>query len=233
MRALRIGWAIASFLAVQILVCGLAAAPVVVAWIGLLRATRAWPDLARTAVLAAGLGPSYLAFALLLMVASVVVLRLVGWRAPVDAVMPVAGVGWPVLTWARAGGSAHLVRLISGSLLRGSPVWTAYLRLSGARLGRRVYVNSLAVSDYNLLEFGDDVVIGADAHISGHTVEAGVVRTGRVRLGRGVIIGVGSVVDIGVVIGDEAQIGALSLVPKHTMLPGGATYVGIPARRLG
>ncbi len=36
-------------------------------------------------------------------------------------------------------------------------------RVTGARIGRRVYVNTLFISDHNLLEFGDDVVIGADA----------------------------------------------------------------------
>jgi hypothetical protein len=64
-------------------------------------------------------------------------------------------------------------------------MWTTYLPLNDARIGRRVYVNSLALSDYNLLAFGDDVVIGADVHRSGHTVEAAVVRTAGVRLESG------------------------------------------------
>ena len=62
------------------------------------------------------------------------------------------------------------------------PYWTAHLRLGGARLGKRVLVNSLSVSDYNLIECGDDVVIGGAVHLSGHTVEAGVVKTARVEL---------------------------------------------------
>jgi acetyltransferase-like isoleucine patch superfamily enzyme len=111
-------------------------------------------------------------------------------------------------------------------------VWTAYLRLSGARIGRRVYVNSLGLSDYNLLELGEGVVIGADVHLAGHTVESGVVKTMPVRLGRNVTIGVGSIVDIGVVAGEGCQVGALSLVPKHTTLEPGAVYAGIPVRRI-
>jgi acetyltransferase-like isoleucine patch superfamily enzyme len=95
-------------------------------------------------------------------------------------------------------------------------------------VGRRVYVNTLAISDHNLLEFGDDVVVGADVHISGHTVEHGVVKTGPVRLGDNVTIGLSSVIDIDVTIGDGVQIGALSLVPKHTALEPGGVYAGIP-----
>jgi acetyltransferase-like isoleucine patch superfamily enzyme len=90
----------------------------------------------------------------------------------------------------------------------------------------------LFVSDHNLLEFGDDVVIGSEVHLSGHTVEAGVVKTARVHLGRDVIIGLGAVIDIGVTVGDETQVGALSLVPKHTVLDAGGVYAGIPVRRI-
>jgi acetyltransferase-like isoleucine patch superfamily enzyme len=137
--------------------------------------------------------------------------------------------GWPLLRWARYMASIHLVRVAAGQLLRGTPVWTSYLRLCGARIGRRVYVNTLGLSDYNLLEFGDDVVIGSDVHIAGHTVEGGVVKTAVVRLGAGVTIGIGSIVEIGVSAGDRAQVGALSFVPKHTVLASETLYVGIPA----
>jgi carbonic anhydrase/acetyltransferase-like protein (isoleucine patch superfamily) len=55
------------------------------------------------------------------------------------------------------------------------------------------------------------------------------VKTARVRLGRNVTIWLCSVIEIGVEIGADAQIGALSFVPKHTKLPGGVVYVGAPA----
>jgi non-ribosomal peptide synthetase-like protein len=136
------------------------------------------------------------------------------------------------MRWVRYMVASHVVRVLAGAIFRGSPVWTAYLRLNGAKIGRRVYVNSLFVSDHNLLEFGDEVVIGSEVHLSGHTVEAGVVKTARVRLGREVTIGLGSVIDIGVTVGDGCQVGALSLVPKHTILEPGGVYAGIPVRRL-
>ena len=88
-------------------------------------------------------------------------------------------------------------------------------------------------ADHNLLEFGDDVIIGADVHISGHTVEAGMLKTAGVRLGSNVTIGLASVIDIDVAIGPYCQVGALTLVPKHSRLDSDAVYVGIPARRIG
>jgi acetyltransferase-like isoleucine patch superfamily enzyme len=140
--------------------------------------------------------------------------------------------GWPLMRWVRYMAAIHVVRVLAGTIFRGSPIWTAYLRLNGARIGRRVYVNTLSISDHNLLEFGDDVVIGGDVHISGHTVERGVVKTGFVRLGHNVTIGLGSVVDIDVEAGPRCQVGALSLVPKHARLESGAVYAGVPVRRL-
>jgi acetyltransferase-like isoleucine patch superfamily enzyme len=164
---------------------------------------------------------------------SALAVRLAGWRTRDQRRWAIADLDWELLDWARYLAAAHLVRLVAGSLFRGSPIWTAYLRLNGATIGRRVYVNSLSISDHNLLTFGDDVVIGADVHMSGHTVEGGVVKTGSVHLGPRVTIGLGSVVDIDVEAGAGCQVGALSLVPKHTRLAGDAVYAGIPAKRIG
>jgi acetyltransferase-like isoleucine patch superfamily enzyme len=76
------------------------------------------------------------------------------------------------------------------------------------------------------------VVVGGDVHLSGHTVENGMLKTAPVKLGRGVTVGVGSVVGIGVEVGDRSQIGALSLVPKFTRLEKDGVYAGTPVRKL-
>jgi acetyltransferase-like isoleucine patch superfamily enzyme len=205
--------------------------PVALFWIHL-GASLPPADATRAIVIGVLLAPSYVVFAWCLMIASALEVRVIGAHTPADAEMRIADFSWPLLRWARQMVRLHIVRVFSGTLFRGSPIWTAYLRLNGARIGRRVYVNTVFVSDHNLLDFGDDVVIGAEVHVSGHTVEGGVVKTGRVRLERAVTVGLGSVIEIGVEIGANAQIGALSFVPKHTRWPGNAVYAGIPIRRL-
>lgn len=87
--------------------------------------------------------------------------------------MRISDMEWRLLRWIRYAASLQVVRPIAGSLVRGTPLWTAHLRLCCARLGKRVYVNSLFVSDYNLLECGDDVVIGALSFVPKHTTLAG------------------------------------------------------------
>jgi acetyltransferase-like isoleucine patch superfamily enzyme len=229
--AWRITWTLASLVAVQTLVCGVSAAPVVLVWQWLLPVAGSSP-VARWAWVSVSIVPSYVLFAVCLMIVSPLALRLLRWQTPPDAEMRITDMDWPLLSWVRYGASLHLVRVIAGTLVRGTPLWTSHLRLSGARLGKRVYVNSLSVSDYNLIECGDDVVIGGGVHLSGHTVEAGLVKTARVRLGNNVTIGLGSVIEIGVEIGSDSQVGALSFVPKHTKLKGGLVYAGTPARPL-
>jgi acetyltransferase-like isoleucine patch superfamily enzyme len=229
--AWRIVWTLASLVAVQIVVCAVSAAPVVLLWRWLIRVAASNPT-AQWALFSAAIAPSYVLFALCLMIVSPLAMRLLRWQTPRDAEMRIADMDWRLMRWVRYGASIHLVRVIAGTLVRGTPLWTGHLRLNGARLGKRVYVNSLSVSDYNLIECGDDVVIGSAVHLSGHTVEAGIVKTARVRLGNNVTIGLGSVIEIGVEIGPDSQIGALSFVPKYTKLAGGIVYAGAPAKPL-
>ena len=93
-----------------------------------------------------------------------------------------------------------------------------------------MHINTLSVIDHNLLEIGDGAVIGSDVHMSGHTVEGGVVKTASIWIGRNATIGVLSVIEIGAEIGDGCQVGALSFVPKFARLEAGKTYAGIPVR---
>lgn len=218
-----------AILAVEVVVVGLAAFPSAVALTRLAGFASGTP---RAAVLAVAAGPAYVLFALCLMALSAASTWLTGARTPPDAEMRIADMSWPLMRWARYLAAAHVVRVFAGTLFRGTPVWSWYLRMNGATLGRRVFVNSLSVSDHNMLDFGHDVVIGAEVQLSGHTVERGVVKTGRVVLGDGVTIGLCSVVDIDVEVGARAQVGALSLVPKHTRLEAGVVYAGIPVRPL-
>lgn len=227
----RLAWAVGTAFAVECVVFGLSVLPATLFWEWTFR----WSlpaNWIRIVLLSMSLVPAYLLFAVALMTLTAAALRLVGWRTAPHAELRIVDLEWPLLDWARYAMATHVVRVFAGTLLRATPLWTLCLRLNGARIGRRVFVNSVTLSDHNLLECGDDVVIGAGVYLSGHTVERGVVRTAPVRLGPGVTIGVGSVIGIGVSIGAHTQVGALSVVPKHRTLEPDAVYGGVPVRRL-
>jgi acetyltransferase-like isoleucine patch superfamily enzyme len=228
---LRVAWTVFTSFLVETTIFGLSALPGVLFW----TVNRQWQvpgEWLRIVVLSMTIIPAYLIFAVTLMVLSAVAMRTLGWRTPADTEMRIADMSWPLLDWVRYMTSIHVVRVFAGAFFRSTPVWTYYMRLNGARFGPGVYINSLALSDHNLLDFGRGVVVGDGAHISGHTVERGVVKTGRVRLGDHVTVGLGAALGIGVEAGANCQIGALTVVPKGTRLAAGATYAGVPARRI-
>lgn len=225
----RLTWAMMSIFVVESLLLAFAIVPAAVFYQWHLR----WelsPWWLRGVLLGAATVPAYLIFAVLLMVLSALACRVFGWRPRPDQEMSIAELGWPLLDWGRYSIVTHVVRLLVGTALRATPVWVWYLRLDGATIGRRVWVNSLAVTDHCLIRLGDDVVVGAGAHLSGHTVERGRVRTGTIDLAAGTTVGVNAILGIGVSAGPRCQIGALSFVPKHSSLSGGTTYAGVPAR---
>jgi acetyltransferase-like isoleucine patch superfamily enzyme len=228
---LRVAWALVTVFVVESLVFGLSVLPAVLFWEWHFRWELESAPL-RVVFLSMAFIPAYVLFTLALILLSGLATRITGWRTPSSAEIAIEEFSWPLLDWARYMVSIHLVRIFAGTLFRATPVWTFYMRLNGARMGRGVFVNSLEVTDHNLLDFAEDVVVGGGVHLSGHTVEGGVLKTAPVRLGRGVTVGVGSVVGIGVVAGDGCQIGALSLVPKFTELEEGAVYVGIPVKKM-
>ena len=231
MKVFRIVVTATAIVILQTIICGIAMLPAVLLW----RNGVALAPTGSTAALVAAsmlLMPAYIVFALCLMPVSAIIMRMVGAQTPPHSELRISDISWPLMKWVQYMSAAHIVRLVSGTMFRGSPLWTAYLRMNGARIGKRVFINTLSIGDHNLLELGDDVVIGADVHISGHTVEDGMVKTGGVRVGSHVTIGLGSAIDIDVDIGEGCQIGALTFVPKHARLDANAVYVGIPARKL-
>jgi acetyltransferase-like isoleucine patch superfamily enzyme len=227
----RLAWTVVSAFVVESVIFGLAVLPAAVFW----QWHFTWAIDAvwlRIVLLAMSFLPAYLLFAVMLMALSALAMRGLGWRTLPNADLRISDLSWELANWARYSVSSHIVRMFAGSVFRNTPVWIWYMRLNGARIGRRCWVNSLDVVEHCLLEFGDGVVVGAGVHLSGHTVERGVVRTARVRLGTNTTVGVSTHVEIDVETGPGCQIGSLSMVPKGSRLDGGSVYVGCPVHKL-
>lgn len=154
MKVFRIVVTAAAIVIVQTVICGTSILPAVLLW----RGGVGWaPADSTLQILVASmlLMPAYIVFALCLMPVSAIVMRLVGARTPPDAELRISDLSWPLMKWVQYMSTAHIVRLVSGSMFRGSPLWTAHLRMNGARIGKRVFINTLSIADHNLLELGD------------------------------------------------------------------------------
>jgi acetyltransferase-like isoleucine patch superfamily enzyme len=102
-------------------------------------------------------------------------------------------------------------------------------RMLGMKLGKNVTIASGVTLDYffpELIEIGDNTIVGMDAMILTHEFLHDRWRNGKVRIGTNVLLGAQSTVLAGVTIGDGAKISAMSLV--HKSVPAGAFVGGVP-----
>ncbi len=117
-------------------------------------------------------------------------------------------------------------------LLPGSPLYVLYLRALGAKIGRGVAIFSRTVpACTDLLTIGEGTVIRKDTFFTGYQVQAGVIQTGSVTLGKNVFVGEMSVIDIDTELGDGAQLGHVSSLHPGQAVPAGEHWHGSPAVR--
>lgn len=104
-------------------------------------------------------------------------------------------------------------------------------RRLGMKLGDNVTIASGATLDYffpELIEIGENSIIGMDSMILTHEFLLDRWRCGKVSIGKGVMVGAQSLILAGVTIGDRATISAKSLV--HKSVPGHWFVGGDPLR---
>jgi len=76
---------------------------------------------------------------------------------------------------------------------------------------------------------GDFCQINAHSALQTHLYEDRVMKVGRVRLGRGVCVGAAATVLYDTHVGDNAQIGLLTVIMKGENLPANTRWEGAPA----
>jgi non-ribosomal peptide synthetase-like protein len=111
----------------------------------------------------------------------------------------------------------------------GTPLMPPLLRLFGARFGKRVFIDSTYLTEFDLVSVGDDAAIGDAAALQTHLYEDRVMKMSNVRISAGCTVGARSVVLYDSVMGPGASLDALSLVMKGECLPADSHWRGIPA----
>lgn len=116
------------------------------------------------------------------------------------------------------------------NLLTGTPLMGPVLRLFGARIGRRVWLGTTYLTEFDLVEVGDDAAVAEVTSLQTHLFEDRVMKMSEVRIGAGAAVGTRSVVLYDARVGAGASLDALSLVMKGEHLPEQTRWRGIPAR---
>jgi non-ribosomal peptide synthetase-like protein len=117
-------------------------------------------------------------------------------------------------------------------LFVGSPLYVLYLRALGAKVGPGVAIFSRRVPVCtDLLTIGAGTVIRKESFVLCYRGQAGRIEIGPVTLGRNVVIGERTVLDINTSMGDGAQLGHASALHSGQAVPEGERWHGAPAQR--
>lgn len=126
----------------------------------------------------------------------------------------------------------NLSDLFFTAILRGTPFLPWFFRLLGAQIGKRVYMDTTCLTEFDLVSIGDDVTLGRDSTVQTHLFEDRVMKMSHIRIGKGCAVGTLSLVLYDTEMEENTSLGALSLLMKRETLPARTRWHGIPARRV-
>lgn len=115
-------------------------------------------------------------------------------------------------------------------MLTGTPFLPVALRRFGARIGRRTWIATTYLTEFDLVEVGDDAAVGPGVSLQTHLFEDRVMKMSTVRVAPGATVGARSVVLYDATVGSDVDLERLSLLMKGEELGAGGRWRGIPAR---
>jgi acetyltransferase-like isoleucine patch superfamily enzyme len=176
-----------------------------------------------------GITGGFFLFGISLILAVAIVRILMGLRSKEDEI-PIPSMR--LWNWYHYDGLLLFVGNVFGPFLRSMSLFNVYVRLMGGKVGKNVIINTNKIYDHDLLEIGDNTIIGGDVVIIAHVAEARKLVRRRVKIGKNVTIGQLTSIFPGAQIGDNVTIGAHTLVPKNAIIPSDTVWGGVPAHQL-
>jgi non-ribosomal peptide synthetase-like protein len=115
--------------------------------------------------------------------------------------------------------------------LEGTPFLNLYLRLLGAKIGRRVYMDTSDITEFDVVSVGDDAALNEGCGLQTHLFEDRVMKISTVEIGAGCSIGASAVVLYDSVMEPGSSLDDLSMLMKGETLPANTAWQGSPARK--
>lgn len=136
----------------------------------------------------------------------------------------------PTIGWATTGALTNWANTFFLQHWKGTPWLNLYLRLMGAKIGRRVSINTIHIYEWDLITIEDEAVLGGDCMVQGHLLENGRMKMRPVHIGKKALIGSTARVMPGCSVGDLAVVAAASVMKKDTRIPANEIWGGTPCR---
>jgi non-ribosomal peptide synthetase-like protein len=116
--------------------------------------------------------------------------------------------------------------------LQGTPWLPLAMRLLGVKTGKRIWMNTTDITEFDMVTICDDAALNADCGPQTHLFEDRVMKVGSVKIGARSSIGAGTIVLYDSELGDDTHVEALSLVMKGERLAPGTDWTGSPVKPL-
>jgi non-ribosomal peptide synthetase-like protein len=116
--------------------------------------------------------------------------------------------------------------------MQGTPWLPLLMRLLGVKTGKRVWMNTTDITEFDMVSIGNDAALNADSGPQTHLFEDRVMKIGAVKIGARSSIGAGTIILYDSEIGDDTKIEALSLVMKGERLAPATDWTGSPVKPL-
>jgi non-ribosomal peptide synthetase-like protein len=127
----------------------------------------------------------------------------------------------------------HLFGLVAlSNAFAGTPMKNIFSRLQGIRLGKKVFDDGIVWTEYSLIEVGDYANLNQQAALWPHSLEEGVFKSDRIKIGAGCTIGSGALVHYGVTMGDRVVLDPGSYLMKGEILNPDTKWRGNPAKAI-
>jgi len=115
----------------------------------------------------------------------------------------------------------------------GTSIMNIFLRSLGAKVGKDCYINTSAISAFDLLKVGNNVSICTDSHLRGYSISDGYLHIGSIELEDDCFVGTRCCLSHNTKMEKNASIEDLTLIPEGYVIPQNENWGGSPAIKTG
>jgi len=114
----------------------------------------------------------------------------------------------------------------------GTNLMNIFLRMLGAKIGKNAYINTSAISVFDLLTVGENVSICTDSHLRGYTIADGYLHIGSIEIEDDAFIGTRCCLSHNSKMEKNSSIEDLTLIPEGCTIPQNENWGGSPAVKI-
>jgi non-ribosomal peptide synthetase-like protein len=115
--------------------------------------------------------------------------------------------------------------------LKGTPWLPFFLRFLGVKIGKRAWINTTDITEFDMVNIGDDAALNNSCGPQTHLFEDRVMKVGKISIGDRTSIGSNCIILYNSEVGNDVSIEPLSLVMKGESLPNGTNWGGSPVKK--